>query len=361
MSEPEIAPKPTYYLRSRGVVTGPHEIPELQAFVKSGRLTPSHEVSQDGVQWIHAGQLWEIFQPPKKPKFLRPRSRSRSAKAPKAAPSSVAAPPSGVAQPIDSAGAPVTESPARVQVRVRSPFDIDASNVMTWSLIAAGLLALGVVTSVQHIMQALAMHDRLDGTLESVRQIALENKAGNSGAVEVLHTILGLGLFATFLAWQFMTSRNLAALCEGRMQFTPWAGIGWYFIPIGNLWKPYQVMREIVQRSEETAARTLSLFPSRQVLVAWWGLLVLRVPLRCICLVQEGRIIRAFQATVTETRLQADMPNSSDVSGLVRSWLLWNGIDGLLTLLATLLSIWIIVAVGYLQYGAFRARATQAG
>ena len=204
------------------------------------------------------------------------------------------------------------------------------------------------------------MHDRLDGTLESVRRLAIASRAENSGALAIMQTILGLGLLATFLVWQFMASRNLADLRDGRMRFTPWAGIGWYFMPIGNLWKPYQVMREIVQRSEEMAARTLAMFPSMQVLAVWWVSLVARFPLRGICLLHEGRIIRALEATPTELRLQSDIPKVSEVPGLVQSWLLWDGIDGLLTLSGYLLSIWIVVAVGYLQSCAFRARARRA-
>lgn len=362
MSEPDAAPKPTYYLRSRGETTGPHDIAELQAFVKTGRLTPSHELSQDGILWMRAGQFWEVFQLPEKPKILRPRSRSRSAKpAPaKVAPSAAAAKPIAAAKPTDAATSQANESLAPESGRLSSPYDAEASGVMTWSLVTAALLALGVVSSSQLIAQVLAMHDRLDGTLESVRRLAVESQAGNSGAAKVLQTILGLGLFAAFLAWQFMASRNLAVLRDGRMRFTPWAGIGWYFMPIGNLWKPYQVMREIIQRSEEGAARPLVMFPSTQVLAAWWVLLVARLPVRYVGLVHEGRIVRALEATPTEMRLQSGVPKVSEVPGLVQSWLLWDGMDGLLTLLAYLLSIWIVVSVGYLQYCAFRARARRA-
>ena len=360
MSEPDAASKPTYYLRSRGEITGPHELVEMQAFAKTGRLTPSHEVSQDGILWMRAGQFWEVFQIPEKPKILR-RSRSRSATLPaKVSPPAADAQQNAPSKPNDASPSSETRSFAQEQRLARSPHDAAASSVMTWSLVAAALLALGAVSSGQFISQVLVMHDQLDGTIESVRKLAVESKAGNSGAVPVLQAILGLGLFAAFLAWQFMASRNLADLRDGRMRFTPWAGIGWYFMPIGNLWKPYQVMREIVQRSEEMAARTLAMFPSMQVLAVWWVLLVARFPLRGICLLHEGRIIRALEATPTELRLQSDIPKVSEVPGLVQSWLLWDGIDGLLTLLGYLLSIWIVVAVGYLQSCAFRARARRA-
>ena len=165
MSEPDVAPKPTYYLRSRGEITGPHAIAELQTFVKSGRLTPSHELSQDGILWMRAGQFWEVFQLPEKPKILRPRGRSRSAKpAPaKASPPAAAAKSTAVAPP--AAGETSPKAPAAFD----APQSSEASSVMTWSLVAAALLALGVVSSAQLIVQVLAMHDRLDGTLESVR------------------------------------------------------------------------------------------------------------------------------------------------------------------------------------------------
>ncbi len=179
MSEPDVAPKPTYYLRSRGGITGPHAIAELQTFVKSGRLTPSHELSQDGILWMRAGQFWEVFQLPEKPKILRPRSRTRSVKPvpAKASRPAVAATPSTAAQPTDFAPSAVNESLAPARGRLSSPYDAEASGAMTWSLVAAALLALGVVSSAQFIAQVLAMHDRLDGTLESVRKLAVESKA----------------------------------------------------------------------------------------------------------------------------------------------------------------------------------------
>lgn len=40
------------------------------------------------------------------------------------------------------------------------------------------------------------------------------------------------------------------------MQFTPRWAIIWWFIPILNLWKPYQVTVEIIKSSDPTVGRT---------------------------------------------------------------------------------------------------------
>ncbi|MBA4019020.1 MAG: hypothetical protein C0483_17770 [Pirellula sp.] len=356
MSEPSDGLKPTYYVRARGVTTGPHEIAEMQAFVKSGRLTPSTKVSQDGTLWTHAGQFWEAFQPPERPKILRPRSHTRSVK-PAAA---EVTPPATAAKPTASAPPMAAEISTKARVAFDAPYIAEASSVMTWSLVAAALLGLGVASSVQYLAEVSAMINQFDGTVESLREIVAENQARNSGAVEVLQAVLGLGLCATYLAWQFFASRNLSVLRDGRMRFTPWAGIGWYFMPIGNLWKPYQVMREIVHRSEETASRSLTAFPSNLVLAAWWVIILVELPVGVYRIYVERTIFRALQATPTELLLQTNLPKVSELPGLARTSLWCDGVDGVLTLVACLLTIWIVVAVGYLQYCAFRARARRA-
>ncbi len=57
------------------------------------------------------------------------------------------------------------------------------------------------------------------------------------------------------------------------MRFTPGWAILWYFIPIANLWKPYQAMKEIWKASADPhdpgAAETSRLLPW------WWFLWIL--------------------------------------------------------------------------------------
>ena len=84
-----------------------------------------------------------------------------------------------------------------------------------------------------------------------------------SGIVGLIQFVLGIITGITFLRWIYRTNKNLRALSGEQMAFTPGWCVGWYFIPLANLFKPYQVMNEIWHVSHENRAVTLSI-------VGWW-------------------------------------------------------------------------------------------
>lgn len=47
------------------------------------------------------------------------------------------------------------------------------------------------------------------------------------------------------LIWIYRANQNARVLGANNMQFTPGWAVGWFFIPIFSLWKPYQALREI--------------------------------------------------------------------------------------------------------------------
>ncbi len=66
-----------------------------------------------------------------------------------------------------------------------------------------------------------------------------------------------------FLLWIHQAARNADALGP-RGEFSPGWSVGWWFIPVANLWKPLQVMSEIWNRSHPSAMSPHLLWP-------WWG------------------------------------------------------------------------------------------
>lgn len=67
----------------------------------------------------------------------------------------------------------------------------------------------------------------------------------------------------TFLRWVHRANKNLRACAGVPMAFTPGWCVGWYFIPIANLFMPYRAMREIwhVSHRDPGAPRAL---------LRWW-------------------------------------------------------------------------------------------
>jgi hypothetical protein len=64
-----------------------------------------------------------------------------------------------------------------------------------------------------------------------------------------IQLVLYIVLAIVFLRWIYRANKNLHILSSWRMRFTPGWAVGWYFIPIANLFKPYQAMKEIWQVS----------------------------------------------------------------------------------------------------------------
>jgi hypothetical protein len=99
---------------------------------------------------------------------------------------------------------------------------------------------------------------------------------GGTGTVLALITCAVL-----FCVWIRRANRNASALGARGMAFTPGWASGWFFIPFANLFKPYQVMREIYQASdpdrddEGDEGALLSLHWSNQPapthMKLWWG------------------------------------------------------------------------------------------
>ncbi len=47
-----------------------------------------------------------------------------------------------------------------------------------------------------------------------------------------------------FLMWVYRMCRNAHSIENAKIEITPGWAVGWYFVPLANLWKPYQAMKE---------------------------------------------------------------------------------------------------------------------
>jgi hypothetical protein len=86
--------------------------------------------------------------------------------------------------------------------------------------------------------------------------------------VVVIQLPLAIFLGITFLRWIYRANANLHALSSQPMTFTPGWSVGWYFIPIMNLFKPYQSMKEIWHVAHGTSEHD-----DVDPILAWWWIL----------------------------------------------------------------------------------------
>ena len=79
-------------------------------------------------------------------------------------------------------------------------------------------------------------------------------------------TLLSLAIAYVLVGrWIYRASANAHSLSEA-MTISPGWSVGWYFIPIANLFKPYQAMKETWLASHSGA------YVDARLLPWWWGL-----------------------------------------------------------------------------------------
>ncbi|TAM56094.1 MAG: DUF4328 domain-containing protein, partial [Chloroflexota bacterium] len=76
-------------------------------------------------------------------------------------------------------------------------------------------------------------------------------------------------LFVAFLAWLSRTVEITPALGGGKPVDSPSWAIGWWFVPIACLWKPYAVVRDVWKRLATASRRGGS-----ELVLGWWLLLL---------------------------------------------------------------------------------------
>ena len=137
-------------------------------------------------------------------------------------------------------------------------------------------IVLCVIAIVSDVMEHMLLAELQSGLSEDARAGIMERAT----ASDTRQQIIGIAQFALFvvvaifiLRWIYRANQNARALGATAMRFTPGWAILWYFIPIANLWKPYQAMKEIWKASADPhdpgAAETSRLLPW------WWFLWIL--------------------------------------------------------------------------------------
>lgn len=79
------------------------------------------------------------------------------------------------------------------------------------------------------------------------------------------------------LFWIRQASLNARALGAEDMRFTHNWSVGWYFIPVMNLWKPYQAMTELMRASGDPVGDEPD--QSTGMVTLWWVVLLVVITL----------------------------------------------------------------------------------
>lgn len=121
-------------------------------------------------------------------------------------------------------------------------------------------------------------HER--GVLHRIADMTAENAESIRAAAErsdfwqklIAYPQLGLSLLTFVLAgmWIYRSAANVRALGAEGLKFTPGWSVGWYAVPLANLFKPFHAMDEIWRASLDPHA--WNKLPTPPDLRVWWGL-----------------------------------------------------------------------------------------
>ncbi len=137
------------------------------------------------------------------------------------------------------------------------------------------LLGLGLVVEIATAWSSLLQYDLLTRMHNGGQFTAAEADANDSrvGLIAIAALLLFLVTIVTFAIWISKSHKNLYALKVPNLTFTPGWAVGWYFIPILNLIRPYQSMKELWHASHH-GPNWVKTAPASLV-GAWWALWLL--------------------------------------------------------------------------------------
>ncbi|WP_404333413.1 DUF4328 domain-containing protein [Sphingomonas sp. MMS12-HWE2-04] len=92
--------------------------------------------------------------------------------------------------------------------------------------------------------------------------------APDASALDGAAVLLKLATYIIFAIWIYRAGKNLLAAGFSDLSFTPGTRIGWFAVPIANLFKPYQGMRELWNASHGETDYSIG----NNLLGAWWAL-----------------------------------------------------------------------------------------
>jgi len=111
---------------------------------------------------------------------------------------------------------------------------------------------------------------------------ALKNPAPENIGIILVLGLLGLvvggvsiATWVLFLVWTNLAAKNVRALGQQGLEYTPGWCVAWWFIPVAYLWKPFLAMREIWKASDpdtvgSAASKPWTESPVPGTLLAWW-------------------------------------------------------------------------------------------
>lgn len=152
----------------------------------------------------------------------------------------------------------------------------DPQSLKTLVLVALACLSLALLIGIYLDMVQLAiLSDMQSGAFASTEEMLAAAEAHDSNQqimARIYIAVFALTAFV-FSLWIYRVAVNARALGATGFKITPGWAIGWYFLPIANLWMPYKAMSEIWRASRNPMGWQAN--RSGEFLGWWWAVWVI--------------------------------------------------------------------------------------
>ena len=108
--------------------------------------------------------------------------------------------------------------------------------------------------------------------IHSSNKLALSNSSSNMHDFDTMFALLARVFSIIVLIWVYQAYKNITILAGQKSQWTSWWAVCSYFVPVLNLWRPWQVMQEIIHKStsEPFSQKKVGIYAA----IWWYGLLL---------------------------------------------------------------------------------------
>ena len=108
--------------------------------------------------------------------------------------------------------------------------------------------AAGIARAARQLLYASATLAALAAAMALA--MGVENFESDAiGLFQLGRFLLSLTTAITFFVWLYRANANVRALGADDMMGSPGLGIGWFFIPLANLFMPYMIVRDVWRAS----------------------------------------------------------------------------------------------------------------
>jgi len=135
----------------------------------------------------------------------------------------------------------------------------------------AVLLVVQVALAAVNILSLLFRLKLLSDLQNRAYAGGLEASSVRIGILGLIWVVLLVVIAVFILKWIYRSAKNVIALGFHTMKTSPRWAIGWFFVPVADLYMPYKTMKEIWRGSQSPGTKATG----TSIIGWWWGLLLL--------------------------------------------------------------------------------------